>query len=65
MISVKNICKNFGDIRAVSNISFTVEKSRTIGLLGSNGAGKTTTIMMMMGILKASSGVIKILDEDI
>ena len=65
MISVKNICKNFGDLRAVSNINFTVEKSNTIGLLGSNGAGKTTTIMMMMGILKASSGAIKILDEDI
>ena len=65
MISVKNIYKNFGDIKAVSNISFNVEKSQTIGLLGSNGAGKTTTIMMMMGILKATSGEIKILSQDI
>ncbi|MBT3938384.1 MAG: ABC transporter ATP-binding protein, partial [Pelagibacterales bacterium] len=47
------------------DISFSVEKSKTIGLLGSNGAGKTTTIMMLMGILKVTSGEIKILEQDV
>ena len=64
-VSVKNVYKNFGDIKAVSDISFSVEKSKTLGLLGSNGAGKTTTIMMLMGILKATSGEIKILEQDV
>ncbi len=64
-VSVKNVYKNFGDIKAVFDISFSVEKSKTLGLLGSNGAGKTTTIMMLMGILKATSGEIKILEQDV
>lgn len=64
-VSVKNVYKTFGDIKAVSDISFSVEKSKTLGLLGSNGAGKTTTIMMLMGILKATSGEIKILEQDV
>ena len=65
VLSVKHVYKNFGPIKAVSDISFSVEKSKTIGLLGSNGAGKTTTIMMLMGILKVTSGEIKILEQDI
>jgi ABC-2 type transport system ATP-binding protein len=65
VLSVKHVYKNFGPIKAVSDISFSVEKSKTIGLLGSNGAGKTTTIMMLMGILKVTSGEIKILEQDV
>lgn len=65
VLSVKHIYKNYGLINAVSDVSFSVEKSKTIGLLGSNGAGKTTTIMMLMGILKATSGEIKILEKDV
>ena len=65
ILSVRHVYKNFGPIKAVSDISFSVEKSKTIGLLGSNGAGKTTTIMMLMGILKVTSGEIKILEQDV
>jgi ABC-2 type transport system ATP-binding protein len=65
VLSVKHVYKNYGPIKAVSDISFSVEKSKTIGLLGSNGAGKTTTIMMLMGILKVTSGEIKILEQDV
>ena len=65
VLSVRHVYKNFGPIKAVSDISFSVEKSKTIGLLGSNGAGKTTTIMMLMGILKVTSGEIKILEQDV
>ncbi len=65
VVSVENVSKNYGDIKAVNNISFTIEKSHTLGLLGSNGAGKTTIIMMLMGILKSSSGKINILNKNI
>ena len=49
VLSVKNVCKNYGNIEAVSDISFSLEKSQTLGLLGSNGAGKTTTLEMLEG----------------
>lgn len=65
VISVKNVSKNYGNIEAVKNISFSVKQSSTLGLLGSNGAGKTTIIMMLMGILKSSYGTINILNKDI
>ena len=60
VVSVENVSKNYGDIKAVNNISFTIEKSHTLGLLGSNGAGKTTIIMMLLGILKSSSAETRI-----
>ena len=65
IIDVKNVSKNYGNIEAVKNISFSVKQSHTLGLLGSNGAGKTTIIMMLMGILKSSAGKINILNKDI
>jgi ABC-2 type transport system ATP-binding protein len=65
VVSVENVSKSYGDITAVEDITFSVEKSHTLGLLGSNGAGKTTIIMMLMGILKSSSGKINILNKDI
>jgi len=64
VVSIKNVSKNYGDIQAVKNVTFSVEKSQTLGLLGSNGAGKTTIIMMLLGILKSSSGQINILNKD-
>ena len=65
VVSIENVSKNYGDIQAVKNVTFSVEKSHTLGLLGSNGAGKTTIIMMLMGILKSSSGKINIFNKDI
>ena len=65
VVSIKNVSKNYGDIQAVKDVTFSVEKSQTLGLLGSNGAGKTTIIMMLLGILKSSSGQINILNKDI
>ncbi|MDH4286772.1 MAG: ATP-binding cassette domain-containing protein, partial [Gallionella sp.] len=42
MIEVENLTKEYGEFRAVDNISFTVEKGEILGFLGPNGAGKTT-----------------------
>jgi ABC-2 type transport system ATP-binding protein len=64
-IEVKNLKKDFNKIFAVNDISFTVEKNKTIGLLGPNGCGKTTSIGMMLGLVKPTSGNILIDDQDI
>ncbi|PCI58006.1 MAG: ABC transporter ATP-binding protein [Gammaproteobacteria bacterium] len=55
-ICVKNLTKQYKDVIAVDNISFTVEQGHCFGLLGPNGAGKTTTIEIMEGIISQTSG---------
>ena len=57
-LEVKNLIKNFKSTVAVNNISFTIEKNRTLGLLGPNGCGKTTSIGMMLGLITPTSGKI-------
>jgi ABC-2 type transport system ATP-binding protein len=64
IISVTGLTKNFGDVVAVDNISFSIEAGTTTGLLGGNGAGKTTTIAMLLGLLTPSTGDIRIMGED-
>ena len=64
-IEVKNLKKDFNKIFAVDDISFTIEKNKTIGLLGPNGCGKTTSIGMMLGLIKPTSGSILIDSQDI
>jgi ABC-2 type transport system ATP-binding protein len=59
-IEISNLSKNFKKTQAVKNISFKISKGKIIGLLGPNGCGKTTTIGMMLGLIKPSSGVVKI-----
>ncbi len=56
IISVRNLCKCFGDFKAVDNISFDVAKGEIFGFLGANGAGKTTAIRILCGLSKATSG---------
>lgn len=55
-MEVKNLCKSFGDLRAVDNVSFVVPEGSVFGLIGRNGAGKTTTIRMMMNIYLPDGG---------
>ena len=57
-LQVKNISKSFNSLIAVNNISFKIEKNKTLGLLGPNGCGKTTSIGMMLGLITPSSGQI-------
>ena len=65
MIKVKNLTKYYGDLAAVKNISFNVEKGHIYGLLGTNGAGKSTTMNMITGCLAPSSGTVTIGKYDI
>jgi ABC-2 type transport system ATP-binding protein len=57
---VKNLVKRYGDLVAVNDVSFSVEKGEVFGLLGPNGAGKTTTVEMIEGLRKPDSGSIEV-----
>ena len=65
LIIVENLSKNYQKKEAVKNISFTINENEILGLLGPNGCGKTTTIALMLGLLKPSSGNVKIHGQDI
>ncbi len=58
MLAVRNLTKEYNDVTAVKNLSFTVNEGKIFGLLGPNGAGKTTTIRTLLNIIKPTSGEI-------
>ena len=64
-IKVKNLSKKFNSYLAVNNINFTLEKNKTLGLLGPNGCGKTTSIGMMLGLITPTSGEVLINDQNV
>ena len=63
-IEIKNLTKNYGKNRGVTNLSMTVEEGDVYGFLGPNGAGKSTTIRSMLGLARYQEGVIKLLGMD-
>jgi len=65
MIDVQHLRKQYGDLVAVDDVSFTAEKGSIFGLLGPNGAGKTTTISCISGLLKPTSGRIAVSGHDV
>jgi len=62
-VLLDNVCKSFGRLQAVDNLSVRVPAGSVYGFLGPNGAGKTTTIRMMMNIIRPDSGRIEILGD--
>ena len=64
-IEIKKLTKTYNNYQAVNNISFEIEKNKTVGLLGPNGCGKTTTIGMMLGLVSPSAGEILIENKEI
>ena len=63
-IDTTDLTRDFGAFRAVDHLSLRVERGRFYGFLGPNGAGKSTTIKMLTGLLAPTSGVMRILGED-
>jgi len=59
-IAIQGLTKDYGDIRAVDNLTLSISEAEVFGLLGPNGSGKTTTINCITGILKPSSGSIRV-----
>jgi ABC-2 type transport system ATP-binding protein len=64
-LKASRLCKRYGNLAAVDDVSFQVTHGEIVGLLGPNGAGKTTTINMVLGVLQPSSGTVEIEDIDI
>jgi ABC-2 type transport system ATP-binding protein len=60
-VELSHITKTFGPVRAVDDVSFTLEKGELFGLLGPNGAGKTTSIRIMLDIFKPDAGSVAVL----
>jgi ABC-2 type transport system ATP-binding protein len=65
MIEVANLSKRYGDITAVTNVSFTAAPGEILGFLGPNGAGKTTTLRIVTGYMPATSGTVKVCGFDV
>jgi len=64
-IQVNNLLKQYGEQKAVNNISFSLNKGEVVGFLGPNGAGKSTTMKMITGYLQPDAGTIKVCDIDV
>ena len=65
IIEVNNLSKQFKEITAVDDLSFTVEEGDVYGFLGQNGAGKSTTIRMLLTLVKPSNGSINMFGKDL
>jgi ABC-type multidrug transport system ATPase subunit len=65
IIEVKNLTKEFREVKAVQDLSFSVERSSVYGFLGQNGAGKSTTIRMLLTLVKPDAGEIRIFGMDL
>lgn len=65
MIKIQNLTKYYGDLCAVSDVSFEIQKGEILGLLGPNGAGKTTIYRILTGYLSPSSGTIQVKDFNV
>ena len=65
MVAIRGLCKSFGPIRAVDDISFDVRRGEVLGFLGPNGAGKSTTMKMITGFLTPSAGTARICGHDV
>lgn len=65
MIEVKELYKSYDDIKALNNVTVSIQEGNIFGLVGTNGAGKSTLLRMLCGILKPENGQILIDGEDV
>jgi len=64
-LEVKGITKNFGGLRAVNDISFSMQRDQVLGLIGPNGAGKTTLLRLITGVLKPDDGSVRFMGKEL
>lgn len=57
-LEVSHLCKRYGDLTVVDDLSFHVQQGEIFGLIGPNGAGKSTTILIVIGLVKADAGTV-------
>ena len=64
-VQITHLTKSYGDLVAVNDVSFEVKEGEIFGLLGPNGAGKTTTLKVLMGLLDADGGSVRVYGVDV
>ncbi|MEH6658206.1 ABC transporter ATP-binding protein [Leeuwenhoekiella marinoflava] len=62
ILTLNNLTKHYGKVKAVNDLSFTIEKGNVYGILGPNGSGKSTTLGMVLNVVNATSGDFKWFD---
>jgi len=65
MIELRNLTKRFGELTAVNDVTLTVHRGEFFAVLGPNAAGKTTTIKMITGLIKPTSGAVRVAGFDV
>ena len=65
IISIKNLCKSFGENEVLKDVNLTVNKGEDLVILGRSGSGKSVTIKCLVGLVEADKGEIKVFDTDI
>jgi branched-chain amino acid transport system ATP-binding protein len=65
ILTVEGLCKNFGGLKAINNLEFSVDEGEIFGIIGPNGSGKTTALNLITGFLKPNSGQITFQGENI
>lgn len=63
VLELNNVCKSFGELEVIKDLSFSVAEHTVFGFIGKNGAGKTTTMKMILGFLAQDSGEIRVCGE--
>ena len=63
MVHFDSVEKDYGDLKALDRVSFSIPRGGIVGLLGPNGAGKTTTMRIMTGYLSPTAGTVEIAGE--
>jgi branched-chain amino acid transport system ATP-binding protein len=65
LLNVQNVCRHFGGVMAINNVSLTLSQGEIMGLIGPNGAGKSTLFNLISGVIKPHSGTIQFEGRDI
>jgi ABC-2 type transport system ATP-binding protein len=65
MIDVKNLTKEYGTLKAIDNVTFSIKKGEVVGFLGPNGAGKSTTMKIITGFMAPSDGSASVAGFDV
>lgn len=60
LLEFTNVTKSYGNKQALSNVNFTLERGKIVGLLGPNGSGKTTIMKLINGLIQPTSGTVLI-----
>ncbi len=63
-VSVEKVSRRFGSVTAVDDLDLSVAKGEILGFLGTNGAGKTTTIKMLLGLIRPTTGTVRVFGAD-